>query len=75
MPVLIHKPISTNIDTVIYNTDHGTAAVRFHSGKTYLHSGMDQETWGRWTKDWSAGKFYLHTIARNPKKFPVLSVK
>lgn len=75
MPVLHHKPISSNIESIIYNSDRKLAAIRFHSGKTYVHSGIPEEVYTNWTKDWSAGKFYNQIIRKNPTRYPIVAVK
>lgn len=75
MPVLTHKPSSSNIESIIYNSDRHLAAIRFHSGKTYVHTGITPEIFTNWSKDWSAGKYYNQIIRKNPTRYPIVAVK
>lgn len=75
MAILKHTPESSNIESMSFNPDKSICAVRFHSGKTYVHTGVTAEVWANWTKDWSAGKYYNHVIRRQAGKYPVVAIR
>ena len=64
MPIEMNPPRnrSSHIDSIGFDEDTGTLAVKFHKGGTYYYAGVSQETFGALHSSASPGSFFCSNI-------------